>query len=76
MRTRYFQDMPEEGELDGEYEPLDAILNPLRYSPVCCILFTNIYGSFKWPLISKAHNKTSFNDASDSNYIKSFSGLL
>ena len=47
MRTRYFQDMPEEGELDGEYEPLDAFLNPLRYSPVCCILFTNIYGSFK-----------------------------
>ena len=46
-RTQCFQDMPEEGELDGDYEPLDECLNPLCYSSVCCLLFTNIFGSLR-----------------------------
>ena len=53
MRTQCFQDMPEEGELDGDYEPLDECLNPLCYSLVCCLLFTNIFCRLRQsPLLS------------------------
>ena len=45
MKTRRFQDMLEEEELDGEYEPLDVCPNPPCYFSVSQI-FMAVYVTF------------------------------
>ena len=68
MKTRCFQDMLEEEELDGEYEPLDVCPNPSCYFSVSCLMFANIHGSLCNLQFIEANNENSVQDDRDPNF--------